>query len=744
MDRRYKGILDSVRVRQRKLFRFSRQLTNTFENTTEFSINMAPHLLQELYDNLLISGHVLVNATSQDNDNILVLASPGLTDQQIISIAATCYRADNAPTDANNPYVLLLYPEEPIFWGGEKVDLDMKLPKTDLKPGKLRLVAQGGTISTSTNKNHLDATKFAFLQATGFELEVLMPQRANVPSVDHQLRRIKRSAFALSSSIMNSVELIRSQLAGLDCQELIQNCFAFATEFGQRSVMYMDYNRRALNNAKLTRLALEWVSFICDDCIAADRKTFRWAVTALEFAMIMTRGQNILAISDDEYAILRNKVAGCMSLLISHFDIMGARSTVAAQTKSRNMLDGAATFRVDLSKVADEDESATGVRERWFNELTEIETLRKTREAERQALGRVLEDNNEADRSLTFLSAAATNATLRWQQGQFLGGGSFGSVYAATNLDSGYLMAVKEIRLQDPQLIPKIAGQIRDEMSVLQILDHPNVVQYYGIEVHRDKVYIFMELCQGGSLAELLGHGRIEDETVIQVYTLQMLEGLAYLHESGVIHRDIKPDNILLDSGGIIKYVDFGAAKVIAQQNGGRTMAGEHGGKAGKQGSLTGTPMYMSPEVIRGTSTFAGQGPARDAVPARPGAVDTWSLGCVVLEMATGRRPWANLDNEWAIMYNIAQGNPPQLPARDQLSELGIDFLKRCFERDPSRRASAVELLQHEWIMTLKNQLNMTGETAPQTPSSEGDVTPGFERGGGSRTVSRESTGSFE
>jgi mitogen-activated protein kinase kinase kinase len=426
MDRRYKGILDSVRVRQRKLFRFSRQLTNTFENTTEFSINMAPHLLQELYDNLTISGHVLVNATSQANDNILVLASPNLADQQIVSIASTCYRADNAPTDASNPYVLLLFPEQQMFWGGDKIDLDMKLPKTDLKPGKLRLVAQGGTISSSANKNHLDATKFAFLQATGFELEVLMPQRANVPSVDHQLRRIKRSAFALSSSIMNSVELIRSQLAGLDCQELIQNCFAFATEFGQRSVMYMDYNRRALNNAKLTRLALEWVSFICDDCIAADRKTFRWAVTALEFAMIMTRGQNILAISDEEYAILRNKVAGCMSLLISHFDIMGARSTVAAQTKSRNMLDASGTFRMDLSKIADEDESAKNVRDRWYNELTEIETLRKTREAERQALGRVLEDNNEADRSLTFLSAAATNATLRWQQGQFLGGGEEG------------------------------------------------------------------------------------------------------------------------------------------------------------------------------------------------------------------------------------------------------------------------------------------------------------------------------
>lgn len=108
---------------------------------------------------------------------------------------------------------------------------------------------------------------------------------------------------------------------------------------------------------------------------------------------------------------------------------------------------------------------------------------------------------------------------------------------------------------------------------------------------------------------------------------------------------------------------------------------------------MTGTPMYMSPEVIKGSNE------------GRLGSIDIWSLGCVILEMSTGRRPWASLDNEWAIMYNIAQGNPPQLPSREQLSEQGIEFLKRCFERDPKRRASAAELLQSEWISTIREQV---------------------------------------
>lgn len=700
LEKRYKQILDSVRVRQRKLFRFSRILTQRFENCTEYSIknmDLDHDQLEDLYESLIITGHFLVDAAGLENAGVYIIASPALEDRpkDIQSLLTTCYHAEENPEDPSNPYALIIKPEEEFYWSGKRLTADIRQPMLDLKPGSLRVVADG-------SQQRLANANASFLQAIGMDLSKLIDQRANLPRVNSELQKIKKTAYKLSNTIMDSVEIIRKQTVGLECQDLIQSCFAFATEFGQRSILYMDSNRRAMNNIKLTRLALDWVSFICDDCVASDRKTFRWAVVALEFAMMMTRGQNILSISDEEYSTLRLKVAGCMSLLISHFDIMGARSTIAAQAERQRQNALAGKYLAEQQNLKDDEESMALTQSQWMQQLEEIDAIRKQKEAERQALGKVLEDSNEADRALTYLSSSATNVTLRWQQGQFVGGGTFGSVYAAMNLDSGHLMAVKEIRLQDPQLIPTIVSQIRDEMGVLQVLDHPNIVSYYGIEPHRDKVYIFMEYCSGGSLAGLLEHGRIEDETVIQVYALQMLEGLAYLHESRVVHRDIKPENILLDHNGVIKFVDFGAAKVIARQ--GRTLAAEHAAtRQGRQRSITGTPMYMSPEVIRGAN--AG----------RHGAVDIWSLGCVILEMATGRRPWASLDNEWAIMYNIAQGNPPQLPAKDQLSEQGIDFLKKCFERDPARRASAVELLQHDWIMSLRAQLSLE----PATPGSE-------------------------
>ncbi|KAI9851807.1 MAG: Suppressor of Sensor Kinase (SLN1) [Thelocarpon superellum] len=718
MHKRYKQILDSVRVRQRKLFRFSRILGQRFENATEFNIDLIHDQTADLYDALIESGHFLVHTVAANRDHLYLLASPSLYNRpnDIQSILGTCFHADDTMEDPSNPYVLVVHPQEPMFWDGRKATVDVREMPFDVKTGRLRLVADG-------SQARLANAKLAFAQAVGRQLDVIIEQRANLARVNTELMRIKKTAYKLSNTIMDSVEIIRKQTAGLQCQELIQTCFAFATEFGQRSLTYMDSNRRAMNNLKLTRLALDWVSFIADDCVAADRKTFRWAVVALEFAMAMTSGQNILSISEEEYARLRAKVAGCMSLLISHFDIMGARSTLAAQAEKQRMEALNNHFRkMDFSRMKDDEESSRYVREQRLAQLGEIDQCRRQRQSERQALGRVLEESSEADRSLTYLSSSATNVTLRWQQGQFVGGGTFGSVYAAVDLDSGFPMAVKEIRLQDPQLIPAIAAQIRDEMGVLEVLDHPNVVSYHGIEVHRDKVYIFMEYCSGGSLAGLLEHGRIEDETVIMVYTLQMLEGLAYLHASGIVHRDIKPENILLDHNGVIKYVDFGAAKIIARQ--GKTLGAGEGPttRHGKLKTMTGTPMYMSPEVIKGQR----EGPQ--------GAIDVWSLGCVILEMATGRRPWASLDNEWAIMYNIAQGNPPQLPAKDQLSELGINFLKKCFERDPSKRSSAAELLQHEWIMTIRNQVVIdpgTPSDTASTPTSSASSSAGGGGGGG-------------
>ncbi|PSK39217.1 hypothetical protein C7M61_001820 [Candidozyma pseudohaemuli] len=487
-------------------------------------------------------------------------------------------------------------------------------------------------------------------------------------------------------------------------QELVNSYFIYARDFGKGSVKWADPLKKSTVIMKLIQLSIQWVSFICDDCIPTDRKTFRWCVLALEFSMEMTRGFNVLVLNEEQFNKLRLKVARCMSLLISHFDIMGARSSEAEKKKLLKWT----SQRHKIENTTDDEYILTAYREDVMKEIEEIENYRAEVQEQLNSIGRVLDVSDLEYHFVKLLASSFSSVSIRWQKGRFIGGGSFGQVFAAVNLDTGGVMAVKEIRFHDSQSI-KIIPSIRDEMTVLEMLNHPNVVQYFGVEVHRDKVYIFMEFCEGGSLSGLLAHGRIEDEMVIQVYTLQMLEGLAYLHQSGVVHRDIKPENILLDHNGVIKFVDFGAAKVIAAtgKTRGSTMQSSQPAKNNPENlnSMTGTPMYMSPEVITGQST------------AKNGVVDIWSLGCCVLEMATGRRPWANLDNEWAIMYHIAAGHKPQLPSPDQLSESGRKFLSRCLEHDPTKRPSAVELLSDPWIVQIRQAA--FGSSDGSTPSSE-------------------------
>ena len=645
-----------------------------------------------------------------------------------------------ASTPTDHAYVLAICPPKAIVWEGQVYNLSIdEVPITDISVGQMLMI-------TKLPYDRLHEVREKFVDIV---LDVMMiggmikpmEQRCSLARVHYDLTRVTRSFFKMSLLVLDSVQIVRAKCLEIapkgDFQELINNYFVYARGYVKNSVKTLDLTRKSAVIMKLMQLSIEWVSFICDDCIPTDRRTFRWCVLALEFAMDMTKGFNVFVLNEDQFYKLKLKVARCMSLLISHFDIMGARSSEA---EKKRMLKWTSS-RTNTEDTDDDEMILSAYREDIMKQIQERENYRKELESEQQSVGRVLDISDLEYQFVTLLASSFSSVSIRWQKGRFIGGGLFGNVYAAVNLDTGGVMAVKEIRFHDSQSIKNIVPSIKDEMTVLEMLNHPNVVQYFGVEVHRDKVYIFMEFCEGGSLSGLLTHGRIEDEMVTQYYTLQMLEGLAYLHQSGVVHRDVKPENILLDHNGVIKFVDFGAAKVIA--NTGRTIRGtttnsnknnsiksssdkdnQEDGEVSplptepspnaanppfgnNLNSMTGTPMYMSPEVITGVPTSGNNG-----------VIDIWALGCCILEMATGRRPWAQLDNEWAIMYHIAAGNMPQLPSPDQLSEKGRAFIARCLEHDPKKRPSAMELLNDPWMVEIRQYAFDSSDTV-STPSSE-------------------------
>ncbi|CAG8516458.1 1680_t:CDS:2 [Funneliformis caledonium] len=686
----YNKLLETVRLRTRKLIRFTR-----FKNAAEYFID--DNNYQAFIDGLERTGHVLVYPSTFEVDGVCFIVEPSLQDRpqqihKLLTSVLTSYEKgqDNFDDELKGlEYVLILSPRVEFVWKGHNQAVDMEQLSIDLKTPRTRLVADGAYPRLQACKQH-------FRKAVeGCGIEVLFETRANVPCINREMAKIKKTVFKFANKIIDSVSLIKEKTKDNECQDLIENCFSFATEIGQRCLRYMHRDAlRAQLNVKLTRMAIDWVSFICDHCIATDRKTFRWAVIALEFAMATNRGNNILGLTESEFSMLRSKVGNCMRLLISHVDIMGAKSSSEALERERqDISDHLVPSPLRHINNIYSGEDPLIMRDEWMASLNELEAKRFAKEQDQRLVGKVLDDNQPENRPLVFLASSSSNISLRWQQGKFIGGGTFGSVYLAVNLDTGDLMAVKEIRFQDPSSLTTLYKSVKDEMSVMEMLDHPNIVSYYGIEVHRDKVYIFMEYCQGGSLASQLEHGRIEDERVIQYYVYQMLEGLVYLHENNIVHRDIKPDNHL----GVIKFVDFGAAKILAknQKTMGRTTLAPPNSSKSNVHSLTGTPMYMAPEVITGGEK------------GRKGSMDIWSLGCCVLEMATGKRPWSNLDNEWAVMFHVVTGHP-SLPDSSQLSEQGIHFLEQCFIRSPQQRPSAQELLSHPWIDAGKEPTSTT------------------------------------
>ncbi|WOL06582.1 mitogen-activated protein kinase kinase kinase 1-like [Canna indica] len=291
--------------------------------------------------------------------------------------------------------------------------------------------------------------------------------------------------------------------------------------------------------------------------------------------------------------------------------------------------------------------------------------------------------------SATAVIAVSPSAMLRrsmmsWTRGGQLGSGSFGTVFEAIS-DDGFFLAVKEVSLLDQGRDGKqCVNQLEQEIALLSRFQHENLIQLYGTDKDSSKLYIFLELATQGSLVSLYQRYRLQYSQV-SAYTRQILEGLNYLHNQNVVHRDIKCANILVDANGSVKLADFGLAKEISRLNWAK--------------SCKGTVYWMAPEVVK-------------TKPYGPSA-DIWSLGCTVLEMLTRHPPYPNL--EWIeAFYKIGHGELPIIP--NSLSEEARDFIKRCLKINPEDRPSAAQLLKHPFVKRSREDSAGSAQSSPMKP----------------------------
>ncbi|XP_011022952.1 PREDICTED: mitogen-activated protein kinase kinase kinase YODA-like [Populus euphratica] len=299
----------------------------------------------------------------------------------------------------------------------------------------------------------------------------------------------------------------------------------------------------------------------------------------------------------------------------------------------------------------------------------------------------------------TRTTGATDNSTLsKWKKGKLLGRGTFGHVYLGFNSRSGQMCAIKEVKvISDDSTSKECLKQLKQEIDLLSQLSHSNIVRYYGSELSEETLSVYLEYVSGGSIHKLLQEYGAFTEPVIQNYTRQILSGLAYLHGRNTVHRDIKGANILVDPNGEIKLVDFGMAKHIMT--------------CSSMLSFKGSPYWMAPEVVMNTNGYSL-------------AVDIWSLGCTILEMATSKPPWSQYEGVAAIFKIGNSKDMPDIP--DYISNDAKSFIKLCLQRDPLARPTASQLLDHPFIRdqstTRVVNINITRDAFPRT--FDGSRTP--------------------
>lgn len=275
---------------------------------------------------------------------------------------------------------------------------------------------------------------------------------------------------------------------------------------------------------------------------------------------------------------------------------------------------------------------------------------------------RPVERVRPGEESRIILPTSVEPTKMQWMKGNLIARGSFGRVYHALNIATGDWLAVKEVDAvvtesdRRNEALQAASDARYREILLLKDLDHENIVQYIGYDsnVKEGHIYIFLEYVPGGSISSLLSQYKFFDEGLTKYFTRQILQGLQYLHERHILHRDIKGGNVLIDQNGICKITDFGLSK-NQQDSGVYDPNSNHS-------QLKGTLYWMAPEVL--TNNYCAK-------------VDVWSLGCTVLEMITGEHPWMKLTT-LAAVYQLGQHNSPAIP--DHISDEAKDFLKLCFK----------------------------------------------------------------
>ncbi|AGO11390.1 AaceriACR142Wp [[Ashbya] aceris (nom. inval.)] len=262
---------------------------------------------------------------------------------------------------------------------------------------------------------------------------------------------------------------------------------------------------------------------------------------------------------------------------------------------------------------------------------------------------------------------------------EVVGQGAFATVKKAVERNTGKTFAVKIINKR--KVMGNVDGVTR-ELEVLRRLNHPRIVSLKGFYEDDESYYLLMEFVSGGDLMDFVAaHGSVGEDAGREI-TRQILEAVRYIHEQGISHRDLKPDNILIeqDDPVLVKITDFGLAKIQDNTTFMKTFCG--------------TLAYVAPEVIGGKNPEGNEAKGN----LYSSLVDMWSIGCLVYVILTGHLPFSGSTQE-QLYKQIANGSYHEGPLKDyRISDEARDFIDSLLQINPVDRLTAERALQHPWL----------------------------------------------
>uniref|UniRef100_A0A3Q1K8C7 Mitogen-activated protein kinase kinase kinase 4 n=1 Tax=Anabas testudineus TaxID=64144 RepID=A0A3Q1K8C7_ANATE len=729
-SRSLKELFHEARERASKALGFAKMLRKDLEVAADFSITNGVTCLLEA-----LKKRNYVKVQIPGLEELQVFVPFGLMDQRTLILqllnAAAGKDCSKEPDDLPEDEAYLLMSKHGAGdsttdsdwaqWEGELLKLVPQMETVDT----LRAMKVENMLLIVMQSAHLVAQRKAFQQSMEDVLTLSREQTSSQPLIASALEELKNEALQLCIKISSAIDRVEymfttefepeveeSESATLHqyYREAMIQGYNFAFEYHKEVVRLMSGEFRQRIGERYIAFARKWMTYVLTKCESGRGTKPRWATQGFDFLQAIEPAF-ISALPEDDFLNLQALMNECIGHVIGkpHSPVTGSRnsprpvkvprchsdppnpnlfipntegfrgssfhendrlSSVAAelQFKSLSRHSSPTEDREEPSYPKGDPNSAA--RRSWElrtfisqskdtaarqspmeavrHSIRKFEDKRYATMKQRNIIGQVCHTPKSFD---NVMHVGLRKVTFKWQRGNKIGEGQYGKVYTCINQD-----------------------KFTDELKIFEGIKHPNLVRYFGVELHREEMYIFMEYCDEGTLEEVSRLGL--QEHVIRLYSKQITTAINVLHEHGIVHRDIKGANIFLTSSGLIKLGDFGCS--VKLRNNTHTMPGE-------VNSTLGTAAYMAPEVI---TRAKGEGHGR--------AADIWSLGCVLIEMVTGKRPWHEYEHNFQIMYKVGMGHKPPIP--EKLSTEGKDFLGHCLESEPKCRWTASTLLDHPFV----------------------------------------------